>query len=170
MARRAVRIATAAGFVALLIGAIDPLEGSVVILLGGMLVVAGTYFDESEARWRVHRLWSCALLAFGIAALWGSSYFGGIGGADALPAAAGILLLPYPIGWLLAISDPGAKPWVHALGIIVGVFYLSLAMLTLTRSPAGNFTIAFVLSSTGVLAIAGCAYRLLTATQPAQPE
>ena len=100
----------------MVLGAIDPLEGSAVILLGGAMVALGHYVGKSEAR--VRRFWVgvFALMAFGVAAMWGLSVFGGIGGDSGLSIWWGALILPYPIGWLAGVIAMivGAVRWVRA--------------------------------------------------------
>ncbi|MFM8337746.1 MAG: hypothetical protein ACKODK_19485 [Opitutaceae bacterium] len=91
----------AVGFVA---GAIDPLEGSVVILAGGALLLGAEIVRGPERR-RL-RFWTTvlALLASGVAMMAALSSVGGIGGKSGRSWWWGLLLLPYPAGWLLGIG------------------------------------------------------------------
>lgn len=62
------------GFLAIVIGAIDPLEGSLIILPGTTLLALAAWLGKS----RHHRLlWlSWVLVAVGVAAMWGLSAIG----------------------------------------------------------------------------------------------
>ena len=62
----------------MLIGAVDPLEGSFIILPGVGLVALGALLGKS--RHRVLLYWSFALVAVGVAAMVALSCLGGIGG------------------------------------------------------------------------------------------
>lgn len=104
---RWMRTLLVAGAVCLVIGALDPLEGSIVILLGGALLTLGAIVAKS--RQRTLLLWSCLLLILGIGALWGLSSVGGIGGGTGRSMAWSVLFLPYPVGWVLALV--GAYRW-----------------------------------------------------------
>ena len=46
-----------AGYIAMLIGAIDPMEGSLLILPGSGLVAFGTFFSDEERWIIIYRLW-----------------------------------------------------------------------------------------------------------------
>jgi hypothetical protein len=95
------RILVIVGLVAMLIGAIDPLEGSLVILPGIGMVALGALLGGS--RYRKSLTWSFVLAGVGVGALWGLSAFGGIGGPGELSIWWGLLLLPYPAGWLMGL-------------------------------------------------------------------
>ncbi len=89
------------GLIATLIGAIDPLEGSLIILPGVALATLGALLSHSR-----HRAWlvvALALVAAGVGALWGLSAAGGFGGSSGRSNWWGVLLLPYVLGWLLAL-------------------------------------------------------------------
>jgi hypothetical protein len=95
------RTLVVAGLIAMVIGAIDPLEGSLVILPGTAMVALGAWLGKS--RYRKLLCWAFALVAVGVAALLAVSAFGGFGGRGSLSYWWGILILPYPIGWVLGI-------------------------------------------------------------------
>lgn len=100
------RIFFIAGLVCMIVGLIDPLEGSVIILLGIALVALGAFLDKN--RYRRLLLWSFLLTAVGVGALWIFSALGGVQlpgdpSGIGLPMVWGLLLLPYPIGWVMAI-------------------------------------------------------------------
>ncbi len=90
------------GLLAMLIGAIDPFEGSVIILPGSGLVAIGVFLAKS--RYRLLLCWAFVLIAFGVGAMFVLSMFGGIGGRYGHSMWWGLFLLPYPVGWFLGIA------------------------------------------------------------------
>jgi hypothetical protein len=101
------------GLAAMVIGVFDPLEGSVVILAGSVIVAIGVLLDHSPRRRQAYV--SLALIAVGVAALFGVSAIGGFGGPSGRSMGWGLLLLPYPIGWVIglisAVQCLRAKPF-----------------------------------------------------------
>lgn len=95
------RIIYIIGVIALIIGAIDPLEGSVVIAVGCMLVALSTYLTH-DRHWKIF-LASLIMILVGVFFLFYFSSLGGFGGTSALSWWWGMLILPYPIGWLISI-------------------------------------------------------------------
>jgi hypothetical protein len=95
------RILVIVGLVAMVIGALDPLEGSLVILAGIGLVALGALLGKS--RHRILLYWSFVLVAVGVGALWGLSAFGGFGGNTGRSNWWGLVLLPYPVGWITGL-------------------------------------------------------------------
>ncbi len=95
------RIMYILGIIVLLIGALDPMEGSVVIAAGSTLIAFSTYITHD--RHRKIFLTSFMLIVVGVCFLFYLSSLGGIGGKSALSMWWGILILPYPIGWLMTI-------------------------------------------------------------------
>jgi len=89
------------GLVASVIGVADPLEGSPIILIGSALALAGALLDRS--RQRKWLSWAFALTCVGVAALFGLSALGGIGGDSGRSYGWGLVLLPYPVGWLMTV-------------------------------------------------------------------
>ena len=92
-----------AGLVAMVLGAIDPLEGSVVILAGGGLAALGARLGGGPTRDALYAAF--ALLILGVGALWGLSAAGGIGGDGGRSIWWGVVLLPYPVGFALGIAS-----------------------------------------------------------------
>ena len=154
------------GYVAMLIGAIDPLEGSLLILPGSGLVLLGTYLNHGQSQLTAFRLWSFLMIVIGIAALWGFSVIGGIGEDTAYSMWWGLLFLPYPIAWSIGIWGPDSPRWVLWSGILMGIWYLVMMLLVIGKS--GNFdeaaasviTFASFIGIIGIFTIAGCTYRL----------
>jgi hypothetical protein len=91
------------GLVGLLVGALDPLEGSLIILPGAGLVAVGALLGRS--RRRKYAYWSLVLVATGVAALWIASAAGGFGPGTGRPVGWGLLVLaPCAAGWLLGLA------------------------------------------------------------------
>jgi len=97
------RILVIVGSIAMLIGALDPLEGSVVILVGSGLVALGTFFSQVGRQLLTYWISVFTLIAVGVAAMFVLSAFGGIGGTSGHSMWWGVLILPYPIGWIMGI-------------------------------------------------------------------
>ncbi len=95
------RMLLIAGLVLMVVGALDPLEGSVVLLVGSGLAALGGFLGRS-ARWRLQG-WACGLIAVGVAALFGMSALGGLGEGTGRSMWWALILLPYPIGWVLGL-------------------------------------------------------------------
>lgn len=95
------RIIYSIGVVALLIGALDPLEGSVVLAVGCALIALSTYLTH-DRHWKLF-LASMIMIVIGVFFLFYFSSLGGFGGTSTLSWWWGLLILPYPIGWLMAI-------------------------------------------------------------------
>ena len=97
------RILVIVGSIAMLIGAIDPLEGSLIILLGSGLVTLGTFLGKSPRRMILYWVWVFILIAVGVGLVWGLSAIGGLGGSTGRSLWWGLVILPYPIGWIMGI-------------------------------------------------------------------
>jgi len=154
------RLLVIAGHIGMVIGAIDPLEGSLLILPGSGLVAFGTYLSQSERRFTAFRVWVFILIAMGVGAMWGLSSGGGIGGGSGRSMGWGVLILPYLIGWSMGIWGPGSPRWLLWLGIGVGLWYLAVPAMLLTRPGKLPGGAAIVVATFGVLTIVGCILRL----------
>ena len=95
------RILLIVGLVLMLLGAFDPLEGSLVILPGSAMVALGAFLGRSRHRRLL--LWAFILLAVGVGALWAMSALGGLGGKTGRSMWWALVLLPYPIGWIMGL-------------------------------------------------------------------
>jgi hypothetical protein len=95
------RLLVIVGLVAMVIGALDPLEGSLVILPGTALVALGARLGRS--RHKVLLRWSIVLVAVGVGALWGLSALGGFGPPSGRSYWWALVLLPYPVGWIMGL-------------------------------------------------------------------
>jgi len=142
----------------MLVGAIDPIEGSLLILPGSGLVALGTFLEQGERRLITYRVWVFVLIAIGVGASWGLTMAGGIGGSNGVSPWWAVLILPYPIGWSMGISGPGSPRWMLWLGIGVGLWYLSLLALALLVGR--HVSVNVVTAAVGLLTIGGCINRL----------
>jgi purine-cytosine permease-like protein len=97
------RILVTLGGIAMLLGTVDPLEGSLLILPGSGLVALGMWLGKRERRTLVYWVWVFILIAVGVGAMFVLSAFGGIGGKSGHSMWWGVLMLPYPVGWLMAL-------------------------------------------------------------------
>ncbi len=154
----------ALGYLAMLLGAVEPMEGSIAILLGSAAVALGVWLSPASTPDRAYRVVVLVLLGIGIGALWGLSSAGGIGGPSGRSALWALLIAPYPVAWLMALLGRGTPRWVAGLGLGVGLWYLTLAALILARTGARpdskGFVPAIGLAVIGIIAVSGCAIRL----------
>jgi hypothetical protein len=151
------------GGIGMVVGAIDPMEGSLLILPCSGLFALGTYLGQAERRLVTYRVTVLILIAIGVAALWGLSAVGGFGGTSRYSIWWGLLILPYVIGWLMALWGPENPRWFSLLGIIVGLWYLVGAgiYLRLAGLEGGRQPAVAIIATIGIAATAGCAYRLV---------
>jgi hypothetical protein len=89
------------GVIALLAGVIDPLEGSIAIAAGSGLITLSVYLAHDKHR--ENFLFSFILIIFGVFFLFFFSSLGGFGDGAVLSWWWALLILPYPLGWLLAV-------------------------------------------------------------------
>ena len=148
----------------MLVGAIDPMEGSLVILPGSLLFAFGGLIGREERRIISYRIWVATLIALGVAALWVSSMFGGFGGETGRSMWWALVLLPYPVGWSLGVWGPGSPRWLTTLGGLVGLWFIAISVMVVARSGANgppSPAPAIAIGCVGLLTIAGCAIRLM---------
>ena len=73
----------------------------------------------------------------------------------------GVLLLPYPAGWIMAVWGPGLPRWLSWLALAVGAWYLAIPAIMFVRGPQRQVSeLALILGALGVLTIAGAVVRL----------
>jgi hypothetical protein len=158
------RILIIVGSVAMLVGALDPMEGSLVILPGSGLVALGTFLGQNGRRLIAFRVGIFILIAIGVGALSGLSRVGGFGGNSGRSIWWGVLILPYLIGWCLSIWGPGSPRWLLLLGIVVGFWYLVIFATVLKGSGGHHGAMSalpgIVIGTIGVLTIGGCVTAL----------
>lgn len=94
-------VLVAVGLVGMLVGAIDPLEGSFVILPASALTALGAWLGGS--RYRMLLGSAFVLIALGVGAMALLSMWGGVGGRSSHSAWWLLVVLPYPVGWILGL-------------------------------------------------------------------
>jgi hypothetical protein len=99
------RILVVVGGIAMLLGAIDPLEGSMVVVVGSALVLLGMLLGQEERRARLFWAVTFVLVAVGVAAMFALSAVGGIGGTSGRSMWWVVLILPYPVGWIMGMAN-----------------------------------------------------------------
>ncbi len=97
------RVLKVVGGLAMLVGTADPLEGAMLILPGSGVVATGVYLGTKERRTVRYWTWVFLLIALGVGAMFAVSSMGGIGGTSGRSMWWGVLMLPYPAGWLMAL-------------------------------------------------------------------
>lgn len=95
------RIIYIIGIISLVAGAVEPLEGSVLVALGSALIALSTHLTNDRNR-RIF-LTTFIMIIAGVGFMFYFSSLGGFGGESKLSWWWGILILPYPIGWLINI-------------------------------------------------------------------
>lgn len=93
------RVVFIIGVAATVIGAIDPMEGSVVIAMASICLALSTYYMRD--RYAKIFIVAAIMVVFSVAALW---YVSSLGGFD--PKKEWwwtVILIPYPVGWLISI-------------------------------------------------------------------
>jgi hypothetical protein len=158
------RILTIVGGIAMLVGAVDPMEGSLLILPGSGLLALGAFLGQSERGLIVYRVWFFIMIAIGVGAMWGLSMIGGFGGDSGRSMWWGALILPYLIGWSMSIWGPGSPRWLALAGIAVGLWYLAIPAMILMGSGRQDGAVSvvpsIVIAAIGALTIGGCVNRL----------
>ena len=89
------------GIVLLAVAFVDPLEGSLLALPGVAAVAIGAL--AAHSRFRTHTYWAAGLLWLGVSTMWVLSALGGLGGNTGRSLWWALVLLPYPIGWVLGL-------------------------------------------------------------------
>ena len=95
------RVLIGTGLLGMVVGALDPMEGSLVILPGTGVTALGALLAQSRQRLRLYAAF--VMVAVGVGALFGLSAYGGIGGKSGHSMWWGLFILPYPLGWLLGL-------------------------------------------------------------------
>lgn len=95
------RVLAIAGLVLMVLGALDPLEGSLAILGGAVMAAVGASIGGSRHRTLLIR--ALMLVLIGIALMFGLTAMGGLGGDTGRSMWWALVLLPYPAGWIMGI-------------------------------------------------------------------
>lgn len=151
------------GGLAVLIGGVDPLEGSILILIGTALLAGAALVARADRGVLAARGTHLALAAFGFAAVWILTIGGGVGGSAGRSMAWAALGLPLAAAWSLSFWGRGAPRWMNWLGLLGGGWYLALPMLVMTKSrtnPHILWSALAALAVFGVATVAGCVWRL----------
>ncbi|MGH9673931.1 MAG: hypothetical protein ACRD44_12185 [Bryobacteraceae bacterium] len=90
-----------AGLAGMVIGALDPLEGSVIVLAGAGSAALAAFLDNGRRRALLYGAFG--LVAFGVAALFLLSAWGGFGGNSGRSNWWGLFILPFPVGWVTGL-------------------------------------------------------------------
>jgi hypothetical protein len=153
------------GFIFILIGGLDPMEGSLLILPGSGLIALGAYMDREKFHDLSFRLWMFILILIGVGTMFIVSPMGGIGGPEGLSVWFAILVIPYPIAWSLSFWASGETPyWALWGGIVGGAWYFVILLMMASRdmgevNPA-MIIVPATLSVLGAVTIAGCIWRI----------
>lgn len=155
------RILLTTGNIALLVGAIDPMEGSLLILPASGLVALGTFLGQSKRGVIIFRILVFFLITIGVVSLWLLSMAGGFGGSSGYSMWWGLLILPYLIGLSISIWGPGSPRWMLWPGIVVSLWYLAILMMALNSSQLDIDALPVIaIGTTGFLTLGGCIYRM----------
>ena len=115
------------GFAAMVLGGIDPMEGVFLIFPGSVLLAFGAWLSGMPRRWLAYMAF--ILMAVSFAALLLLSALGGFGGSAPLLRSNwwALLLLPYPIGWMMGVAG-GALMSSTLLRVlsVIGVLFAAL--------------------------------------------
>lgn len=95
------------GLALMLLGLVDPLEGSLLVAPGSGLVAASALLTRSVLRRRLFIAFG--LVVTGVAILWIMSAFGGVGGSTGRSMWWLLLVLPYPVGALMSLFGAARK-------------------------------------------------------------
>jgi hypothetical protein len=106
-----------AGLILMVLGAVDPLEGSVVIVGGTALAALGAFLGHESRRGRL--VVALALIVVGVATTFALSAVGGIGGSTGRSWWWVLAILPYPVGWVLGLIAT-LQMLRHRTGPLVG--------------------------------------------------
>lgn len=162
---RGAKVLLAAGFLALIAGAVDPMEGAAVVLVGSGLAATGATLGGIGRRAVVFRWTAFVLILVGAAALWGLSAAGGIGGGSGRSLMWGVLVVPFLAGWSMSVWGPGSPRWVVILGMLVSAWYVAIFVLVLRRAGGGSGGLSLApgiaLGVVGIATMAGGLHRLL---------
>jgi len=99
--RKWIQVIYIIGIIFFIIGTLDPLEGSIIIAAGILMIALTTFL--SKDRHRKIFIAASVMIVTGVFFMFYFSSLGGFGGSSKLSWWWGILVLPYPIGWLTSV-------------------------------------------------------------------
>lgn len=88
------------GVILFIAGMIDPLEGSIIIAIGSLMITIYSYLVND--RFKRYFMIAFVFIFLGILSMFYISSLGGIG-EGALPKIWLISIAPYPVGWLMTV-------------------------------------------------------------------
>ena len=97
------------GVAVMVFGVLDPLEGSIAVVLGAVLTAVAAGLARSPYRRMPY--WAAVLVSIGVAALFLLSAAGGFGGESGRSVWWALAILPYPVGWVLAVAGAARCLW-----------------------------------------------------------
>jgi hypothetical protein len=89
------------GFIAFTVGFVDPLEGSILVVSGIILLALGAFIVKSYQLKMITL--SLVLVLLGVGAMWILSSYGGVGGSTGRSYCWALIIVPYPIGWIIGL-------------------------------------------------------------------
>jgi hypothetical protein len=89
------------GLFSLFLGSLDPLEGSILILIGFIFI--SIFMKVTHNKFAKYFIFASSISGIGIFFMFYFSFLGGFFGNSTLNKWYLLLLLPYPLGWLLFI-------------------------------------------------------------------
>lgn len=89
------------GLIGLIASMLDPLEGSILAVASAVALAAGARIGHSRLRRPLDI--ALAMIILGVAVMFWFSALGGIGGDSGRSIWLGLFILPYPIGWVVAL-------------------------------------------------------------------
>lgn len=89
------------GLAGLLLAVLDPMEGAFIALPFCAVLTVSAFLATS--RYRVLLYWAFGSMFVGVGVLIVLTLIGGIGGSSGRSMWWGLLLVPYPLGWLMAL-------------------------------------------------------------------
>lgn len=161
---RGVKTLLVVGGISTILGAIDPLEGSLLILPGSLLVMLAAIIGKEGKAITRYRAWTFILILAGVAAMFGLTAIGGIGGDTGLSMWWGLLIVPYFFGLPMALLGLGLPKWLHRLAILPGLWYLAITFFLLKKAELpkeSEFAVIALLVVVGFLIIVGCLFRFI---------
>jgi len=90
------------GIAVMIIGAVDPVEGSILILAGSACIAISTFILKNK-QWKWY-LYAFLAIVIGVFFLFYLSSLGGFGGDSKLSWWWGLLIIPYPAGWIFTMA------------------------------------------------------------------
>jgi hypothetical protein len=137
-----------AGLIAMLVGAIDPLHGFIIILPGSGLVALGAFVGKSQHRKLLYLAFAFALLGLGTMA-----------GVGTLVDSHGrsewwtLSYLPYPAGWIMGLVGTIGKSRYRKL-LFVALFLIVVGIGVMSALDRGSMF--FVLGSSHPIGLILC--------------